>query len=158
MNRKILLLMALLSMNIVLKVAPMSVENMYEEYNFWLEDFNEMQEEMMREITLSDSFANRQVAWYLINAALCKEKEDFIEEITYDLINRSYPNYRLNIEICNKKISDINKALAQLDEAILLVEKEFSIPAGQFKVKAIEFAESIDIEQFCESFIPVPNE
>jgi len=158
MNKKILLLLAFISMNIILQVIPMSVENMHEEYNFWLEDFNEMQEEAIREITLSDSFANKQVVWYLMDAALHKEKRDFIEELVYDLIKKSHPNYRLNIEICNNKINHINKGLAQLDDAILLVEEQFSIPVGQFKVKAIEFAENQDLESFAESFIPYLND
>jgi len=158
MNKKILLLMAFISMNLILQVAPMSVENMHEEYNFWLEDLDEMQEEAIREITLSDSFANKQVMWYLMDAALHKEKTEFIEEIVHDLIKKNHPNYRLNIEICNNKINDINKALAQLDEAVLLIEKQFSIPSGQFKIKAIEFAENQDLESFVESFVPLSKQ
>ena len=155
MNKKIVLLMAFMSMNIILQVAPMSVENMHEEYNFWLDDLGEMQEEAIREITLSDSFANKQVMWYLMDAALHKEKSEFIEEIVHDLIKKSHPNYRLNIEICNNKINFINKALIELDEAVLLIEKQFSIPSGQFKIKAIEFAENQDLESFVESFMPL---
>jgi hypothetical protein len=155
MNKKVLLLMAFISMNLVLQVAPMSVENMHEEYNFWLDDFNEMQEEAIREITLSDSFANKQVVWYLMDAALHKEKKDFIEELVYDLIKKSHPNYRLNIEICSNKINFINKTLIQLDEAVLLIEEQFSIPSGQFKIQAIEFAENQDLESFAESFVPL---
>jgi hypothetical protein len=158
MNKRILLYVAFISINFILQVTPMSPENIREEYNFWLEDFNEMQEEALREIMLADSFINKQVTWYLMDAMYCKEKRDFIEELISNIMAKDYDHYRLNIEMCNNKINLINKALKELDEAILLIEKEFSIPYGEFKEKAIQFVESQDLESLVESFVPTPKQ
>lgn len=158
MNQNIFLLAALIGMSSVLQVSAISIENLHQEYNFWLEEFNEMNEELLREITLSDSFANKQVMWYLMDTDLHQEKMKLTEEISYALTEKNYPNYRLDIEICRNKIKAINNALAQLDHAVSLVEKQFSIPSGQFKVKAIEFAESQDLLNFVDTYVPLPND
>ena len=158
MNKKILLLAALINMIPVLQVAAMSVENIYEEYSFWLEDFSEMCEGGLKEITLADSFANKQIMWYLIDGALWRTKMDLNEHISYVLTEENYPNYDLNIEIYKNKINFIKNAFAQLDDVVSLIEEQFSIPMGQFKIRAIEFAESQDLFSFAESFVPLSND
>jgi DNA mismatch repair ATPase MutS len=157
MNKNILLLAALIGISSLSQVTAISIENLHQEYNFWLEEFNEMNEGMLKEITLSDSFANKQVIWYLMDTVLHKEKMELTEGISYALTEKNYPNYHLTIEIYSNKIQAVNNALAQLDHAVSLVEKQFSIPSGQFKVKAIEFAESQDLLNFVDTYIPLSD-
>src|SRR5689334_9191451 len=122
MKKKRLLPTALIGMIFILQVVAMSVENMQEEYNLWLEDLSEICEVELKEIALADSFTNKQIIWYLIDGALWRTKMDLNEHISYVLTEENYPNYDLNIEIYKKKINFIKNAFAQLDEAILLIE------------------------------------
>jgi hypothetical protein len=141
MNKKILLLIILIGISPVLQIFATSVGNMYQAYNDWMEDLSEMCEHSIEGIKLSNSFAAKQATWYWVDAALRKIEIELNSEALYLLSENNNDNH-IEINICKNKINFVNNALTRLDEVISKIEKQFSIPAGQFKVRTIKFIES----------------
>jgi hypothetical protein len=136
--KKILLFTALVCASSGLNVVA-SAETMDKDLSSWIEGLNYLCSSSIEGVLLSNSFAAKQCLWYSLDVDLNDLKTELQDEVARCC---SQEGNDTQIQICESKIKAVDSALAQLDDAVSKIEKQFLMPTGRFKLEAVRFIES----------------
>ena len=140
MKKLVLLLIALVCASFTL--TSIATFNSDHSYNYFIEGCNSA----IESAELSNSFAAKQVTLYNLDLYLNKLKIELQDELKQLYIREPiygrWDDY-VQIQKIENKIKAINIVFAKLNDAIAKIEKQFSIPAGQFKFLAARLTDIV---------------